>query len=204
MFLVAVIAAGALALPETSGAQMPSGDSVTANATLYLDETAAPDLVVGSLRVDARSGPSGENPSGTVGFHFGGGAGPDTFGTVTCLAVNGTKAAVGFEGTLVDGLTGETFPVAYVLQFIDGGPSASGPPWPDTFVDDIRLAPEECALAPTGPSLFSYAADGITVVDAPPLPTSKDQCKNGGWRNFADAFKNQGQCVAFVERGPKP
>ncbi len=28
-------------------------------------------------------------------------------------------------------------------------------------------------------------------------PTSVDQCKNGGWRQFA-CFKNQGQCVSFV------
>jgi hypothetical protein len=35
------------------------------------------------------------------------------------------------------------------------------------------------------------------------VPTSKDQCKNGGWRNFPN-FKNQGQCIAFVERGPGP
>ncbi len=34
------------------------------------------------------------------------------------------------------------------------------------------------------------------------LPTDAQQCKNGGWRNFPD-FKNQGQCVAFVQRGPK-
>jgi hypothetical protein len=32
-----------------------------------------------------------------------------------------------------------------------------------------------------------------------PLPTSRSRCRNGGWRNFG--FKNQGQCVAFVERG---
>jgi hypothetical protein len=30
-------------------------------------------------------------------------------------------------------------------------------------------------------------------------PTSKDQCKNGGWQNLPQ-FKNQGQCVSFVER----
>jgi hypothetical protein len=36
------------------------------------------------------------------------------------------------------------------------------------------------------------------VTDAQPsLPTTKDQCKNGGWRNFAQ-FKNEGLCVAFV------
>jgi uncharacterized membrane protein len=30
-------------------------------------------------------------------------------------------------------------------------------------------------------------------------PTSKSQCKNGGWRNFTNpSFKNQGQCVAYV------
>jgi hypothetical protein len=32
---------------------------------------------------------------------------------------------------------------------------------------------------------------------APPLPTSKDQCKNGGWRTYG-VFKNQGDCVSFV------
>ena len=41
------------------------------------------------------------------------------------------------------------------------------------------------------------------VTDAQPFPTSKDQCKAGGWRSFGSSFKNQGQCVAFVQRGPK-
>jgi glucuronoarabinoxylan endo-1,4-beta-xylanase len=36
------------------------------------------------------------------------------------------------------------------------------------------------------------------------LPTSKDQCKNGGWKNFTNpAFKNQGDCVSFVATGGK-
>jgi hypothetical protein len=29
------------------------------------------------------------------------------------------------------------------------------------------------------------------------LPATKDQCKNGGWRNFP-GFKNEGDCVSFV------
>ena len=33
------------------------------------------------------------------------------------------------------------------------------------------------------------------VVDAQPAPTSKDQCKKGGWTEFG--FKNQGQCVSY-------
>ena len=36
---------------------------------------------------------------------------------------------------------------------------------------------------------------------APPLPTAKDQCKNGGWAQFG--FKNQGDCVSFVATGGK-
>ena len=37
----------------------------------------------------------------------------------------------------------------------------------------------------------------------PPLPTSKDQCKNGGWQSFGTLFKNQGDCVSFVATGGK-
>ena len=40
----------------------------------------------------------------------------------------------------------------------------------------------------------------VVVVDAPPLPTSKDQCKQGGYA--ALGFTSQGKCVAFVQRGP--
>ena len=47
-------------------------------------------------------------------------------------------------------------------------------------------------------------AGDIVIHDAAPLPSSKEQCRNGGWRNFGPMFKNQGQCVAYVERGPKP
>ena len=32
-------------------------------------------------------------------------------------------------------------------------------------------------------------------------PASKEDCKNGGWRNYPQ-FNNQGLCLAFVERGP--
>jgi hypothetical protein len=62
----------------------------------------------------------------------------------------------------------------------------------------------------TWPTNFTVLAVATTqgkpyiLSRGPSLPTSKEQCKNGGWRNFGERFKNQGQCVAFVERGPKP
>lgn len=39
------------------------------------------------------------------------------------------------------------------------------------------------------------------TVTASQGPTDKDQCKEGGWRKFTNpSFKNQGECVSFVER----
>ncbi len=51
---------------------------------------------------------------------------------------------------------------------------------------------------------FGTAA-GTTTFDFEPLigpPTSKDDCKNGGWEAFNNpSFKNQGQCIKFVNTG---
>jgi hypothetical protein len=43
---------------------------------------------------------------------------------------------------------------------------------------------------------------GTLTVDDAPLPTTKRQCKKGGWRDF-EVFKNQGDCVSFVATGGK-
>jgi predicted extracellular nuclease len=40
---------------------------------------------------------------------------------------------------------------------------------------------------------------GLSLGAEPDWPTTKDACKDGGWREFDEAgFRNQGQCVAFV------
>jgi hypothetical protein len=50
----------------------------------------------------------------------------------------------------------------------------------------------------------TFTLQDFTVIDAHRLPTSKDQCKNGGWRTYG-VFKNQGDCVSFVAtRGKNP
>ena len=33
------------------------------------------------------------------------------------------------------------------------------------------------------------------------LPVGKDECKKGGWMTFDSLFKNQGDCVSFVNTG---
>jgi hypothetical protein len=68
---------------------------------------------------------------------------------------------------------------------------------------------------PDGQAIASAGTDGeIIVAGAPPPtptatpapagpPTSKDQCKHGGWRTFTvpRVFKNQGDCIKFVNTG---
>jgi YVTN family beta-propeller protein len=44
---------------------------------------------------------------------------------------------------------------------------------------------------------------GVAITPAPQTPKSKEQCKHGGYKKFgppAGPFRNQGQCVSYVER----
>jgi hypothetical protein len=53
----------------------------------------------------------------------------------------------------------------------------------------------------TGAFINSYGSGrrGTLGLTFTPFPTSKDQCKKDGWRAFG--FKNQGQCIKFVNTG---
>lgn len=47
----------------------------------------------------------------------------------------------------------------------------------------------------------SQAAVATVEVTAPPQPQSKDDCKKDGWRRYSDpSFKNQGDCVSWVNQ----
>jgi len=49
-------------------------------------------------------------------------------------------------------------------------------------------------------STLALSAVALAAITPPPAtyPTDKDQCKKGGWENFAGLFKNQGDCVSYV------
>ena len=63
--------------------------------------------------------------------------------------------------------------------------------------------PSVCPPDPPPSAILQPVSGDIVVVDAPAFPTSKDQCKQGGWRRYGTKFKNQGQCVSFVATGGK-
>ena len=193
--LLGVLAAGAsLALPVAAGAQAPAQDSAVGQV-LVVEFIPFP-FPQFDATFDAHSGPSGENPTGSVRV------GTRAFiadGPVTCLTVTGNRATIGFADTDVQ-FDGEQSGFLFVE---DNGTA------PQADRAELRVlgtpAPTVCPVNTTvyDPNRVVFEGD-LTVIDAPPRPTTKDQCKGDGWRNFGETFKNQGQCVAFVQRAPKP
>jgi hypothetical protein len=177
-FAVALSAAMLLLPVGAASAQVASEDSVTG--------ASAPNELGHFFIFDAHSGPSGENATGVVRFVVS--PGSEAVFTVSCLGVDGTTATIGTTLGVVVHFYVEDNDGREADRFAIGGPS----------VVDCRVP-----APPQDDRAWTISGGGLTVIDAQPFPTTKDQCKNGGWRNYGTTFKNQGQCVAFVERGPK-
>ena len=131
--------------------------------------------------VDARSGPNGKDPSGDVrcGALFG--------GPVTCLSVSGNVALL---------ITGSTLFGPVAVRITDNGTWNMLRALPRPF-----HRPEQRDPMPLDAyGSFQFTGGLVVVENAPPSPTSKQQCQNGGWAHYG--FRNQGECVAFLERGP--
>jgi hypothetical protein len=175
--------------------QVPTGDSVVGQGRT---RPYGPYGVEWTFELEAHSGPSGEDPSGLVDLGFRLHIIPTNFvhvaGHVTCLSVSGNDAVVGFEPD-PPGAFGFT---GWMVHVVDNGPPGSDPPDTVTPVTD-GSEPPSCVLPPS--PLLDVEEGDVTVTDAPALPTSRSECLNGGWRAFP-GFKNQGQCIAFVTRGP--
>jgi hypothetical protein len=181
MFSVVVLAAAFVAFPASSGAQAPSGDSVVGSGT------AADPSILANFDLDAHSGPSGENPTGTASFAAVGFPDLRVAGRVTCLSVAGNRAVVGIDNSLGNSAFGPSvfFDVTDGTTDLLGVVFSSGPPATVCPVPGIQPSPNH------------VLSGNIVVTDAEPFPASKDQCKNGGWQTY-DVFKNQGDCVSWV------
>jgi hypothetical protein len=98
-----------------------------------------------SFSVDAKSGPSGENPRGTMRYVVGGGFDPVTHtftGIVTCLAVHGTRAAVGAVGQTNDYPPGTDRPTTMFVLIEDGRTAADS--WTNVSAGST---PTDCGAA---------------------------------------------------------
>ena len=192
-----------------------------------------------SLILDIRSGPSGEDFSGTGFFNPCAGAittrGCLIAGGPTCLHVTGNKAIVGYYGgAYVSDPWGINHRGRGFLEVIDNGPPAAVPQdtvrisyqpveWPIGQPAPPEDAPFTTCPADLPPSTGSFfwaltgpiqpappANDGtfgswsgspqdFTVIDAQPQPTTKEGCTDGRWQQYG--FRNQGQCIKYVNRG---
>ena len=147
-----------------------------------------------TVSLDAHSGPAGQNPSGGT---FLSERAFSVTGTITCLTVTGNRAVVG--GTYDDGFGG------FLFEVEDN--ASTGAPDRMTrdgfFTPGLRHFPRRLPAVPRI-SICRWSRSRVVVWSSTTqhrrrsLPTSKDQCKKGGWRNFGGRFRNQGQCVAFA------
>ena len=113
-------------------------------------------------------------------------------GPVTCLAVTGNTAIIGWFDAAFQG--------HLRVQIVDNSSTGS----PDTVrgVDPSDPSGVSGCSSFENDSIFTLVSGDFIVHDAPAL-TSKDQCKDGGWRDFTDdeghPFENQGKCIVFVQ-----
>ena len=176
--LVALLYAGPAAASHD-----PSGAPFDEDFAVGSASTKASPLGCCLVDLDAHSDPGGGSPSGVASMHerafFNG-------GPVTCLNVTGNRAVVGGPGYMFEVEDNAAF----------GTPDRFSEP-PGFFVGTPTTCPPDLDVA-----LRNVTSGDLVVHDAPGKPTSKEQCKNGGWRTYG-VFKNQGGCVSYVATGGK-
>jgi hypothetical protein len=102
-----------------------------------------------------------------------------------------------------------------VKVYIDGILVKTGTSWEDYYRYDPEASAEqspriiktvlfrESAVAHPANAGNGFLIDNFSTFSGPILvgpPTNKDQCKKDGWKTFNNpTFKNQGECVSFVE-----
>ena len=137
------------------------------------------DLLIGASYASTNGGISGAS------YVVFGGAGVGSSGNLELSALDGTN---GFRlsGVANDDLSGGAVSTA-------GDVNGDG-------VDDLLIGAQ--SADPNGDySGASYVVFGQPKGVGPPV--SKEQCKNGGWKQFTvpRKFKNQGDCIKFVNTG---
>lgn len=127
------------------------------------------------------------------------GAASDFFGI--SVALRGNKALVG--AAFYDLGAKANQGSAYVFRRVNGVwtyrrqlTAANGAAF-DNFGTSVALGPRTSLVGANRHDVGANADQGAAYLFTRLRPTSKDQCKSGGWQTFG-VFKNQGDCVSFV------
>jgi hypothetical protein len=148
-------------------------------------------------------------------WHDGGGTwtglGASTFNLDYCVTLQAGGQDSPLVGTFTITAEGGTL-TGDVTGFVGGASEPEG--WPAHYELTVTGGTGDYARA-SGNLVFEAFWDGEdipvysihgtvsgTVAVSPPVPTSADDCRNGGWRNLGDEtgepFKNQGDCIAWA------
>ncbi len=147
---------------------------------------------------------------GAVGDAVGCGIEDDFFETDIATISRSAPHSIKFSIDFVDGPRNDV-----VKIYVDGVLKHTGTSWEDYFrycesnptrpVDSLLFRTGGAAAAATAGN--GFLIDNLSLLSGPVLvgpPTSKNECKNGGWENFNNpSFKNQGACVSYVEKHSK-
>jgi hypothetical protein len=193
--IVAIATAGALALSGTAAAALVPGVfdpgntgcpvATYSNGVLHLEKNCpTPTNAAAGADITGLEGQTFTSASFTLASASQCQGGSPRFDVVTTdnlffLGCNDVTPTINGDGT-----------VTYTFTAADGFPS----PITGTIqAVDVLIDVEGTA------DLTNIMVNGVTEVPLVGPPTSKDQCKHGGWQTFNNpSFKNQGQCVAYV------
>ena len=104
-----------------------------------------------------------------------------------------------------------------VKLYVDGSLAITGTTWEDYYRYDPEQTGNGNKLFPISKLLFreggspastggnGYLVDSVGLSSSIPVgPTDKEQCKKDGWSLFSNpSFKNQGDCISFVQSNDK-
>jgi hypothetical protein len=119
------------------------------------------------------------------------------------------SACTAFRAVVISFSNSDPIPDGSVLYTcnVNISPGAAAGSYPLTISNVAMSTPDGQPITSGGTNGEIIVGGGPsptpTATPAPAGPTSKDQCKHGGWRNFTvpRVFKNQGDCIKFVNTG---
>jgi hypothetical protein len=91
------------------------------------------------------------------------------------------------------------FPNATIEEGPNCGPGGVKVPCPGSF--GLNQGSGNAGAVSNADALYLSVNGDKTTFDLErdePMPTTKEQCKNGGWQSYGTTFKNQGDCISFV------
>jgi hypothetical protein len=199
-FLIAAVAACALALAATAGAALEPGvfdpgntgcvTSTYSNGVLHLAKTCVSTTNASAgANITGLSGQTFQSASFTLASASQCQGGSPRFNVFTTagtffLGCNNVTPTINGDGTATYTFTAATLAAA-----------GQQVPTPTGTITGVEVLIDIQGTA----DVSQITGNGVLQVPTPTTnPTSKNSCKHGGWKHFTNpTFKNQGRCISF-------